>query len=141
MDERRGDEATPLMVQVDCGNEEVVKELLAHNANVDLQDKVSPSLPLSYLHLTAPPSSPGRALFPHESLPLRPGEHGSDADCPQSNSGPQEQGKERGEGGGGRGGRGREGGREDRQKRRENMGGREGLTLGCASITPMPFPS
>ena len=109
MDERRGDEATPLMVQVDCGNEEVVKELLAHNANVDLQDKVSPSLPLSYLRLTAPPSSPGRALFPHESLPLRPGEHGSDADCPQSNSGPQEQGK--GRGGREGGGEGSEGGR------------------------------
>ena len=109
VDERRGDEATPLMVQVDCGNEEVVKELLAHNANVDLQDKVSPSLPLSYLRLTAPPSSPGRALFPHESLPLRPGEHGSDADCPQSNSGPQEQGK--GRGGREGGGEGSEGGR------------------------------
>ena len=44
MDERRGDEATPLMVQVEVGNEEVVKELLRHNANVDLQDKVSLSV-------------------------------------------------------------------------------------------------
>ena len=95
MDERRGDEATPLMVQVDCGSEEVVRELLAQNANVDLQDQVSlsPLSPISLLHL---PSPPGRALCSHEGLCLRSGEHGSDVDCPQSNSGPQEQGKWRG---------------------------------------------
>lgn len=42
VDFRRGDETTPLMCYSESGNVDLVLELLGFNANVDLQDKVSP---------------------------------------------------------------------------------------------------
>ena len=41
VDEKRGDGVTPLMVAAEGDNIEVAKELLDHQANIDLQDNVS----------------------------------------------------------------------------------------------------
>ena len=40
VDERRGDDATPLHVHAESGNNEVVAELLRGNADIDSKDKV-----------------------------------------------------------------------------------------------------
>jgi len=52
IDERRGDDATPLHVHAESGNNEVVAELLRGNADIDSRDKVCVSCHLEMCNHT-----------------------------------------------------------------------------------------